>query len=373
MQQRLAFVVPFPFLPARSGGQAAAAGFARHLGAASELTVISAPGNAVPTGGLPYQLLPLLRRSAVRYLDIGRLGRIGRALRSRNIQRLIVQQPFIAPLGWLLALRYGMRLEVWSHNLEYRRFRSTGRWFWPLVYLAEWLGYRLAERVYFISPDEVDPARRAFGLPADRCRVLPFGTDRQAPLPDYAALRDRARKTWQLSDDDLVIAFFGSLDYGPNATAVTFILEHILPELDKDKFLNFKILIGGKGLDTLHPALRHERVRYLGFIDDLNAFCAGADLLLNPVATGAGVKTKVIDAIAAGLTVISSTEGALGVKTSVCGPKLVTVAEHRPAAYAAAIRHVARTPPAPTPAAFYRHYYWGTIIDRLLTDTPSGE
>ena len=365
MRQGLAFVVPFPFLPARAGGQMAAAGFARHLGERADLVVVSTPGNE-PEPDAPFTLLPGLRRSPLRYLDLSRLPRIGRALRERGVQRIIVQQPFAAPLFWLLAKVYGMQLEVWSHNLEFRRFRTIGRWFWPLVWLVEGLGYRLATHVYFISPDEIAPARRSFGLAPERCAPLPYGTDRQAPPTDYTALRTATRAEWKLDDDTIALCFFGALGYGPNAGAVDFILRKVLPELKQDKNLKFMILIGGKGLDTKRPELADEHVRYLGFIPDLTAFCAGADLLLNTVATGAGVKTKVLDALAAGLTVVSSAEGALGIDAAVCGDKLRVAADHHPAAYRAEIRRWQAGTDPRTPDSFYRYYYWGHIVQRVL-------
>jgi hypothetical protein len=364
MPSRLAFIVPFPYLPTRSGGQAAAAGFAQFLGRTAALTVLSTPGNSA-TDNANYELLPLLRRSALRYVDLRQLAPIGRALRERNVERIIVQQHFAAPLFWLLARRYGMRLEVWSHNLEYRRFRTMGRWFWPLVWLTEWLGYFLADRVYFISPDEIATARRVFGLAKAKCLPLPYGTPLQQPPANYAASRRRTREELGLPDDCLAICFFGALAYGPNAQALDYILSEILPELDRLNHFNYRLLIGGKGLDTQRPELANERITYLGFIPDLPAFCAAADLLLNPVATGAGVKTKVIDAIAAGLTVISSAEGALGVSPEVCGARLEIVAQHDPIQYAQTILRVRKAGAQQTPDSFYRYYHWGVIVQRL--------
>lgn len=364
MQQRLAFVVPFPFLPIRSGGQAAAAGFADHLGRQVPLTVVSTPGNAAPEQ-LSYTLMPALRRGPLRYLDLSAVFRIGSELRRQGVERIIVQQHFAAPLFWLIARRYGMRLDVWSHNLEYRRFRSMGRWFWPLVWLTEWLGYGLAEHVYFISPDEIPTARRVFRLAKANCSPLPYGTDRQAPPADYAAVRRRTRAELGLTDDCLAITFFGALGYGPNARAVDFILSEVLPDLRKHKSLNFILLLGGKGWEAKADSLPKDRVRYLGFIPDLAAFCAACDLLLNPVATGAGVKTKVIDAIAAGLPVVSSAEGALGVDPTVCGSQLRIADTHRAEDYVAEIIHPPGNAGAPTPAAFYQHYYWGRIVQRV--------
>jgi hypothetical protein len=364
MQSRLAFIVPFPFLPARSGGQAAAAGFSQFLGQTTGLTVLSTPGNAA-AADVSYELLPLLRPSVLRYVDLSQLPRIGRALRERSVERIIVQQHFAAPLFWLLARRNGMRLEVWSHNLEYRRFRTMGRWFWPLVWLTEWLGYFLADRVYFISPDEIATARRVFGLAKAKCQPLPYGTPLQQPPIDYTASRQRTRKALGLPDDCLAICFFGALAYGPNAQALDYILSKILPELDRLNSLNYRLLIGGKGLDTQRPELANDRITYLGFIPDLMAFCAAGDLLLNPVATGAGVKTKVIDAIAAGLTVVSSPEGALGVSPAVCGAQLKIVAQHDPTHYVSSILRVREAGTQQTPDSFYRHYYWGAIVQRV--------
>src|SRR5690606_37404452 len=55
---------------------------------------------------------------------------------------------------------------------------------------------------------------------------------------------------------------------------------------------------------------------------------SSCDVMLNPVLSGGGVKTKVIESLAWNKTVVSTHSGALGIEPSVCNDKLQIVADN---------------------------------------------
>ncbi len=96
----------------------------------------------------------------------------------------------------------------------------------------------------------------------------------------------------------------------------------------KNEGFKYKIVICGKGLPNEMNNLKsyaNKNIIYAGFVDDITAYFKAADIMLNPVLSGGGVKTKMIEAIAFGATVVASKTGAAGIERSVCGNKLSIV------------------------------------------------
>ena len=62
-------------------------------------------------------------------------------------------------------------------------------------------------------------------------------------------------------------------------------------------------------------ALQAPNIRFLGFVDDLTACYARMDIAINPVRYGAGLKIKTIEAMAHGVPMVVSRQGATGLES----------------------------------------------------------
>ena len=82
---------------------------------------------------------------------------------------------------------------------------------------------------------------------------------------------------------------------------------------------------------------------------------------MNPVNTGGGVKTKMIEALGLGATVIATENGAIGVDRSVCGEKLKVVGNDDWEGFVDQII-LATTEEKITPPEFYKKYTWSEIV-----------
>ena len=146
---------------------------------------------------------------------------------------------------------------------------------------------------------------------------------------------------------------------------MTAIINNINPLLINTS-LRYKIIICGKGLPVELNELKDyadKNIIYAGFVDDIEMYFKGADLFLNPVLTGGGIKTKMVEAIAFGTTVISTKTGAMGIDKNVCGEKLVEINDNDWKAFADAIKKYSQVNSI-TPMAYYGHYYWGNIVKK---------
>jgi glycosyltransferase involved in cell wall biosynthesis len=357
-----AVVVPYHFVPPVNGGHKAAYGLCQFLSEKRRVIAYSTRDNQPESA--PFELRRLLPASISKYFSPLAARSIYRSFKKEQVTLCITHQPFIALLMLPVCRLRGIPLHIYAQNLEYARFKTMGKKWWPLIFMIEWFTFRMADHLYFISPDEVAPGRRAFGLSAERCSILPYGTPHQAPPADTKVARQQVRAQHGFSEEEFLIIFFGPQTYQPNLEAVELIIQHINPLLREQVDFRYRFIICGGGLPAHYQQLEaYPEVSYLGFVQDIEAYVKASDMMINPVNSGGGVKTKLIEAIALSKTVVSSRTGALGVIPEACGPKLRIVEDEDYRAYCDEIIRLQASPTLPTPASFYEQYYWGNIVE----------
>ncbi len=130
---------------------------------------------------------------------------------------------------------------------------------------------------------------------------------------------------YNLGDETILYLFNGALDYHPNLEAVKNIIEKINPIFIKDNF-NYKIIICGKNLPAEMNGLKQyadANIIYAGFVEDINIYFKGADVFINPVNDGGGIKTKLVEALGYNLNAVSTINGAIGIDENICNGKLL--------------------------------------------------
>jgi glycosyltransferase involved in cell wall biosynthesis len=106
-----------------------------------------------------------------------------------------------------------------------------------------------------------------------------------------------------------------------------------------------------------------KNIIYGGFVDDINVYFKGADIFINPVTDGGGIKTKLVEALGYGLSVVSTKSGAIGIPLSVTGNKLYCIENTDWPGFAKAI--AGADPGAAIPSTFFDHFYWGNITAKV--------
>ncbi len=103
---------------------------------------------------------------------------------------------------------------------------------------------------------------------------------------------------------DNCFVFYGAWNRKENYEGLEWFLNEIYPKIQSKVF--FKIIGGGLS-DQLQKKINIEQgIEYLGFVDDPYTIIASANALIAPVLSGAGVKVKVIEALATGTPVIGT-------------------------------------------------------------------
>jgi glycosyltransferase involved in cell wall biosynthesis len=171
------------------------------------------------------------------------------------------------------------------HRLEARRFR---RW-------EQSLAGRFA-RVLAITDRERDALTELHG---GRARVVPLAVD--------DAIRMRAARTTRVDH----VLLYGPLDYPPNADACTSYFRDVWPRL-RAAAPGLRTLIVGSGALPPEVPAADPRVERLGYVERIAGVLDGPGALVLPLRVGGGARTKALEALAAGMPVVSTRVGVEG-------------------------------------------------------------
>lgn len=107
------------------------------------------------------------------------------------------------------------------------------------------------------------------------------------------------------------LCFVGSYRHPPNAEAVEHFAESIAPSLRASKSDNH-LHVYGSGWDSVSKTVSHENVDIEGFVEDIADAYGRHRIFVSPLTSGAGIKGKVISAMAHGIPTILSNVSAEG-------------------------------------------------------------
>jgi glycosyltransferase involved in cell wall biosynthesis len=240
-----------------------------------------------------------------------------------------------APSGERLPL-----LVVDSHNIDYelvRQYARAGDSLARRLYAgANWrklrreeLGtYRDADGVYLCSA--ADERRLLDQVPGVRTAVIPNAADVEYYQPRPTDPRPDGR----------TVVFFGLLSYVPNLDGVIHFVEDIWPRIaEAHPDARLKI-VGGRPPPSL-LALAGPRVELTGFVPDLRPHLAAAAAVVVPLRLGGGTRLKIVEAMAMGKAIVSTTLGAEGIEAA---PGRDLLIEDQPAAFADAVNRLLADP-----------------------------
>ena len=351
-------IVPYRFLPARNGGQRGIALFNKYFGQHVQLTCITVVGN---TNELAknYQTISLLAASKSRYVNPLNFLRIRRIAKKIKATHVLIEHPYLGWLGALLKTFTGLKLIIHSHNIEGLRFKTLGKWWWNILWRYEKWVHSQADCNFFIHAEDLDYAVKRFKLDRKKCLVVTFGIERNHPPAEDEIQRAKAfvRTENNIDKNETILFFNGAFNYAPNVTALQIIDQTICPLLDNLKF-NYKVVVCGPGLEE--HRFTHPRLILKGFVDDIETYFMAADVFINPVMEGGGIKTKLVEALGFNSNAVSTKIGSTGISPKWCGGKLVLVEDGNWSAFADQVVKISSNENQ-IPENFYQHFYWGNL------------
>jgi glycosyltransferase involved in cell wall biosynthesis len=362
---RVASLVSYKIVPAKTGGQRAITLLLGYLSQRVPLTCYSTSDNE-PGEGITFELIPFFGSSRLRYINPLNYFRLRKEIRRTGATHILLEHPYWGWLGILLQASTRARLVVRSHNIESLRFRSMGRWWWRILKWYERYTHRCAALNFFITEEDRQYALKHFGLKPEKCAVITYGTV-QTTAPSVEARRAAKAEVCRrhnLDPEQPLFFYNGTLDYPPNRHGLDLIIEKISPALTTKGIAHTVLISGSKLPPAYQEKLQQGNVRYTGFVPDIETYFMAADVFMNPVMGGGGIKTKLVEALAAGTSSVSFKDGAFGIPSGICGDQLKIVDDGDTGAFTEAIVTLLQQDDRLMPQRFYDHFSWVAIAQK---------
>jgi glycosyltransferase involved in cell wall biosynthesis len=125
---------------------------------------------------------------------------------------------------------------------------------------------------------------------------------------DIRVTRDRTPRGMKMT-----VIFPGAFAYQPNVNATRFLIDKVFPRL-VNAFPALELLLVGRNAtpEMTEAAKRDPRIVVTGDVADVRPYLGRASLMLVPLFEGSGTRFKLLEAFAANLPVVSTTQGAAG-------------------------------------------------------------
>lgn len=130
--------------------------------------------------------------------------------------------------------------------------------------------------------------------------IIPIST----PTPEI----DWEKAAWSNEKSDIMQVLFVGSKYYPNIIGIKWFYKNVLPKLNNNIIIN----IVGRGTEILKKELTDCRIRIYGSVDSLAPYYMGADVIIAPLFDGGGMKTKTVEALSYGKSIVATDEGLEG-------------------------------------------------------------
>ncbi|MFA6560291.1 MAG: glycosyltransferase family 4 protein [Verrucomicrobiia bacterium] len=234
---------------------------------------------------------------------------IKQAIQGRRFDFTVLSTTFLANIvGWLPRAQRGITVlntqnvesdlwNQWWRETPAGRLREERRGDWQALvrYERRWLS--LQDGIVSCSP--VDDAWVAVSFPTVPRAMIPNGVDYSLYEPHPDGLE---------ADTAL---FIGYLSSSPNEQGVHWFCRDILPAIVRE-VPGFRLLVVGKDPPASVQQLAGPHVEIVGFVEHTKDILRRACIEVVPLIQGGGIRSKILEAFAAGKAVVSTTKGCEG-------------------------------------------------------------
>lgn len=108
------------------------------------------------------------------------------------------------------------------------------------------------------------------------------------------------------------ICYIGSMDWLPNREGIEWFLDKVWPKV-QSQFPELKFFVAGRNFPSDFPDKVYKNVEMVGEVENSRAFIRSKSIMIVPLFSGSGIRVKILEAMAEGRTVISTTIGVEGI------------------------------------------------------------
>lgn len=247
----------------------------------------------------------------IRFIDASFSEQLVKVLSMEDFDIVHLETLFLTPYVPLIRQYSNARIVLRSHNVEHviweRVAKNSGflkRWYLnqitPRLKQYEVGHLNSYDLMIAISRGDLDQFKR-LGMVTPGL-VIPIGLDSRDYDPDFGAF-----------DGPLSISFIGSLDWMPNVEGLDWFLSEVWVPLLLPRFPQLTFHIAGRNTPDRLMELRIPGVVVHGEVPSAQAFLNAHALTIAPLLSGGGMRAKILEGMALGRVVISTTVGMEGI------------------------------------------------------------
>ncbi len=154
----------------------------------------------------------------------------------------------------------------------------------------------LYDNIILVSEKEAEYVNKATGT--EKAIAIPVGVDY-----DYLS------ENIDVKAINNSLSFMGNLNVAANVDSLDIIIRKILPVIENEVTL---IVIGTCSEEIESKYKDVKNVEFTGRVDDFRSYIKTSKVFLSPIAYGSGIKTKILEAMAMGMPVVTNSIGAEG-------------------------------------------------------------
>ena len=209
-----------------------------------------------------------------------------------------------------------MVMDTWHLNVDARAEAAKGlrrpllRADAKRIRRYEATAYRGFDRV--VVSNEGDLAELRKRDPTLPFVVIPIGFDASAYAPDPEVVVDPNR-----------IIFHGAMNYAPNVRCVEFLAREVLPRVRAARPHAHLVIVGRDPAPRVLELEGLDGVHVTGGVEDMRAWLTGSKVWAGPFLDGTGIKTKLLEAMAADLPCVVTPLGHRGLDDVTSGDQLL--------------------------------------------------
>lgn len=161
---------------------------------------------------------------------------------------------------------------------------------------AEFKYAGLYDKVIFVSSTETNYLNQA--LKTEKAVTVTMGVDY-----DYYS------ENLNLAKEKGALGFLGNMKVAANVDSLHIIADEILPKLNSD----YKLYVVGTCPEEIKKQFSNDKIVFCGMVDDVRKIIARCEVFISPISYGSGIKTKILEAMAMGIPVVTNSIGIEGI------------------------------------------------------------
>lgn len=205
----------------------------------------------------------------------------------------------------ILLRTHNMEYEIWDRLYKGADFGVTKLLYkWLAHQMFRYESFRLTSIDYLIAISERERLMFKSLYPSLNGIVVPI---------TWNASKENYQKTYKSNSSNISLFFIGSLDWKPNQEGLLWFLSKVWP-ICLSIFPHLTFYVAGRNMPDNIKQMNIDGVIMIGEVEDATSFVKQHDISIVPLLSGSGMRAKIIEAMALGKVVVTTSMGLEGIE-----------------------------------------------------------